>query len=169
MLIINLWTFAFSWENQSRVSRRPKPRFTSPYSLDCRIFYFGRRIDSLGKVFPNGRVVHMAGFMVRYNTHQCNSLLSLTKLSIYCSTNRTAFPLWIIANALSVMMLSYCGITFFLTGVFMEISVIVYAMIRFGTQPMEIPFEDGVMHFDFGPSFWLTMVGGKLIFDTLTL
>lgn len=75
--------------------------------------------------------------------------------------NRTAFPLWIIANALSVMVLSYCGITFILTGFFMEISIIIYATIRYGSQPIEIPFEDGVMHFNFGSSFWLTMVGGK--------
>lgn len=59
------------------------------------------------------------------------------------------------------MVLSYCGIGFIMTGLFMEISVIVYATIRFGTQPLEIPFEDGVMHFHYGSSFWLTMAGGE--------
>ncbi|XP_039272388.2 dual oxidase maturation factor 1-like isoform X2 [Styela clava] len=76
----------------------------------------------------------------------------------------TAFPLWIISNILSVMCLSYCGVVFMMTGGCMLTSIIIYSTIRWGTQPLVIPFEHGSLEFHYGSSFWLTMVGGAVAF-----
>ena len=41
---------------------------------------------------------------------------------------------------------------------------IIWATIRWGTQPLVIPFEDQLIEFRLGVSFWLVLGGGMLIF-----
>jgi len=72
----------------------------------------------------------------------------------------TAFPLWIIANILTFMVLFYAGWIFILTGFTMLTSTIIWASIKWGYQPLVIPFEDDYLHTHYGPSFWLVIAGG---------
>lgn len=74
----------------------------------------------------------------------------------------TAFPLWVIANILTFMVLFYAGWMFVLTGVFMLTSTIIWATIKWGLQPLEIPFEDDHLITHYGPSFYLVIAGGAV-------
>lgn len=78
------------------------------------------------------------------------------------SVLRSAVPTWLIANILSFLVLYYAGCCFVITGVLMLTGVFIFASIRWGTQPMVIPFEDATMMFDYGASFWLTLAGGQI-------
>lgn len=73
----------------------------------------------------------------------------------------TAFPLWILSLALSFMVLRYCGYFLMMTGGFMWLGNILWAAVRFGSVPLEIPFSDTkVLRFAYGPSFYLCFVAG---------
>lgn len=72
----------------------------------------------------------------------------------------TALPLWIIANILSFMVIFYSGCMFALTGLCMLTSTIIWATIKWGLQPLIIPFEDDHLQTHYGPSFWLVISGG---------
>ena len=81
--------------------------------------------------------------------------------------NRTAFPLYVIANILTFMVLLYAGVMFAMTGVCMLVSTVIWATIKWGTQPMIIPFEDGYLETHYGPHFWLVIAGGYCLFVIL--
>jgi len=72
----------------------------------------------------------------------------------------TAFPLYVIANILTFMVLLYAGVMFSVTGICMLVSTVIWATIKWGTQPMIIPFEDGYLETHYGPHFWLVIAGG---------
>jgi len=72
----------------------------------------------------------------------------------------TAFPLWVICNILTFMVLFYAGWMFILTGLTMVTSTIIWATLKWGYQPLVIPFEDASLHLHYGPSFWLVIAGG---------
>ena len=74
---------------------------------------------------------------------------------------RTAFPTWIIANLLSIAVLFYAGVMFVITGGLMLISIVIWSTIRWGHQPLVIPFEDASLTPHYGPSFWLVVSGGE--------
>nr|XP_002123520.2 dual oxidase maturation factor 1-like isoform X2 [Ciona intestinalis]XP_018670860.1 dual oxidase maturation factor 1-like isoform X1 [Ciona intestinalis] len=76
----------------------------------------------------------------------------------------TAVPVWLIANILSGVVLFYAGCMFMLTSVFMFVSLIIWSTIKWGYQPLSIPFEDDVLHTHYGASFWLVMSGGIVSF-----
>ncbi|XP_078487801.1 dual oxidase maturation factor 1-like [Ciona intestinalis] len=89
----------------------------------------------------------------------------------------TAVPVWLIANILSCVVLFYAGCMFMVTSMFMFVSLIIWSTIKWGSQPLGIPFEDGVLYTHYGTSFWLVMSGGIVSFlygaiiammDTLT-
>lgn len=90
-------------------------------------------------------------------------LINLSRLNIFNIMNvfRTAFPTWIIANILSLVVLFYAGLMYLLTGALMLVSTIIYASIRWGHQPMVIPFEEASLIPHYGPTFWLVVSGGK--------
>uniref|UniRef100_F6SUH2 Uncharacterized protein n=1 Tax=Ciona intestinalis TaxID=7719 RepID=F6SUH2_CIOIN len=76
----------------------------------------------------------------------------------------TAVPVWLIANILSCVVLFYAGCMFMVTSVFMFVSLIIWSTIKWGTQPLSIPFEDGVLYTHYGSSFWLVVSGGIVSF-----
>lgn len=72
----------------------------------------------------------------------------------------TSFPLWVLANIMTFMVLFYAGWMFVLTGLCMLTSTIIWATIKWGYQPLVIPFEDAHLSTHYGPSFWLVIGGG---------
>jgi len=72
----------------------------------------------------------------------------------------TAFPLYIISNILTFTVIVYAGWMFVLTGVAMLSSTIIWSTIKWGYQPLVIPFEDAHLQTHYGPSFWLVIAGG---------
>ena len=43
----------------------------------------------------------------------------------------------------------------------MLVSTIIWTSIRWGHQPLAIPFEDGTLIPHYGPTFWLVISGGN--------
>uniref|UniRef100_H2Z2I0 Dual oxidase maturation factor 1 n=1 Tax=Ciona savignyi TaxID=51511 RepID=H2Z2I0_CIOSA len=76
----------------------------------------------------------------------------------------TAVPVWLIANILSGVVLFYAGCMFMLTSAFMFVSLIIWSTIKWGSQPLTIPFEDAVLNPHYGASFWLVLAGGIVSF-----
>ncbi|XP_076824854.1 dual oxidase maturation factor 1-like isoform X1 [Clavelina lepadiformis] len=72
----------------------------------------------------------------------------------------TAVPTWLIANILSAVVLFYAGWMFLITGGLMLVGNIIWASIKWGSQPLVIPFEDGHIEPHYGPSFYLVLAGG---------
>ncbi|CAH1797388.1 unnamed protein product [Owenia fusiformis] len=70
-----------------------------------------------------------------------------------------AFPLWIIANILSFMVIRYSSYLLGMTGGCLLIANIVYASVRNPTD-LTIPFEDDIMKLAWGWTFWLNLVNG---------
>lgn len=75
---------------------------------------------------------------------------------------RTAFPLWILAMALSFMVLRYCGYFLMMTGGCLWLGNVLWASVRFGSTALVIPFnEDKKLTFTYGTTFYLCLVAGK--------
>ncbi|XP_022094628.1 dual oxidase maturation factor 1-like isoform X1 [Acanthaster planci] len=72
----------------------------------------------------------------------------------------TAFPLWILAMALSFMVLRYCGYFLMMTGGFLWLGNIMWATVRFGIE-LKIPFStEKILIFSYGPTFYLCFIAG---------
>lgn len=75
----------------------------------------------------------------------------------------TAFPLWLLANILFFMVIRNGAYFLMLTGGSLLTANILYAGIRYGYQPMEIPFSaDHVLRFHKGPTFFLCLFAGLI-------
>jgi len=72
----------------------------------------------------------------------------------------TCVPLWLIDNILTFMVFFYAGWKFILTGACMFTSTIIWTTIKWGYQPLVIPFEDGRLELHYKPNFWLVISGG---------
>ncbi|XP_060567555.1 dual oxidase maturation factor 1-like isoform X2 [Ruditapes philippinarum] len=69
------------------------------------------------------------------------------------------FPLWVLTNILFFVLLSYGANFLMLTGTCMIVANIIWATLR---NPLElkIPWEDGIMEFSYGGSFYITLITG---------
>jgi len=76
----------------------------------------------------------------------------------------SSFALWIISNLLTNMVPFFAGVLFVLTGTFILASVTIWSSVRYGVQPLIIPFEDGSLVVEYGPSFWLVLSAGIVSF-----
>lgn len=77
----------------------------------------------------------------------------------------TAFPLWLLANILFFMVIRNGAYFLMLTGGSLLTANILYAGIRYGFQPMVIPFTaEKMLHFHKGATFYLCMVAGLIAF-----
>lgn len=77
----------------------------------------------------------------------------------------TAFPLWLLANILFFMVIRNGAYFLMLTGGSLLTANILYAGIRYGFQPMVIPFSaEHMLHFHKGPTFFLCMSAGLISF-----
>ncbi|XP_071951958.1 dual oxidase maturation factor 1-like isoform X2 [Antedon mediterranea] len=81
----------------------------------------------------------------------------------------TAFPLWLLSNILFFMVLRYGAYFLMLTGGSLLTGNILYSSIRYGSQPLRIPFvtednpADG-LEFHKGPHFMLCLFTGLISF-----
>ncbi|XP_022909299.1 dual oxidase maturation factor 1-like [Onthophagus taurus] len=71
----------------------------------------------------------------------------------------TAFPCWIIANILFKAVVQYGAIFLGLAGGFLLLGNFLWAVIR-NPLPLVIPFEDDILKFSYGSSFWITLITG---------
>lgn len=77
----------------------------------------------------------------------------------------TAFPCWLLANILFFMVIRNGAYFLMLTGGSLLTANILYAGIRYGTQPLMIPVSTGnVLVFHKGPTFYLCMSAGLIAF-----
>ena len=75
---------------------------------------------------------------------------------------RTAFVFWIISNVLLLSVVCYGAFMFFLTGVAMVLTCVVYHV----CQPpiaLKIHFGDAVLTTHYGWCFWLTLSAGQCL------
>lgn len=70
-----------------------------------------------------------------------------------------SFPLWLLTNILFLVLLRYGAYFLFMTGTSMVVANIIWATLR-NANPLEIPFEDGVMKFSFGGSYYVCLITG---------
>ncbi|XP_023724682.1 dual oxidase maturation factor 1 isoform X2 [Cryptotermes secundus] len=74
-----------------------------------------------------------------------------------------AFPCWLLANILFILVIR-CGAYFtVLTGAFELLACLLWAVIR-NPNPLIIPFEDGSITTKYGIHFWLTLISGIACF-----
>ncbi|XP_033120578.1 dual oxidase maturation factor 1-like [Anneissia japonica] len=81
----------------------------------------------------------------------------------------TAFPLWLLSNILFFMVLRYGAYFLMLTGGSLLTGNIIYSSIRYGSQPLAIPFvtyDDPTAKLEFhkGPHFMLCLFTGLISF-----
>ncbi|XP_077997408.1 dual oxidase maturation factor 1-like [Glandiceps talaboti] len=72
-----------------------------------------------------------------------------------------AFPTWIIANILLFMVINYAAYCMILTGLWLLLANLLYCTLRWGPE-LHIPFADGVLVFQYGWCFWITLSTGLL-------
>ena len=72
---------------------------------------------------------------------------------------RLCFPLWLLTNILFFILLRYGAYFLTLTGLCMVTANILWATIR-NYNELKIPFEDAVMEFTFGGSFYICLITG---------
>ena len=91
--------------------------------------------------------------------------LFLLSLHLFCfmfgfiSFSRLCFPLWLLTNILFFILLRYGAYFLTLTGLCMVTANILWATIR-NYNELKIPFEDAVMEFTFGGSFYICLITG---------
>lgn len=70
-----------------------------------------------------------------------------------------SFPLWLLANILFFVLLRYGALFLIMTGLSMITANIIWATLR-NFNELKIPWEDGIMEFSFGGSFYVTLITG---------
>ncbi|XP_076455957.1 dual oxidase maturation factor 1-like isoform X2 [Babylonia areolata] len=76
-----------------------------------------------------------------------------------CALLWTAFAFWIVSNVLLMSVVCYGAFMFFLTGVAMVLSCVVYHVCR-PPHPLHVHFGDSVLTTSYGWCFWLMLASG---------
>ncbi|XP_053392446.1 dual oxidase maturation factor 1-like isoform X2 [Mercenaria mercenaria] len=69
------------------------------------------------------------------------------------------FPLWLLTNILFFVLLRYGAYFLIMTGGSMIIANIIWASLR-NLNELKIPWEDGIMEFSYGGSFYVSLITG---------
>lgn len=72
---------------------------------------------------------------------------------------RLAFPLWLLTNILFFVLLRYGAYFLIMTGLSIITANIIWATLR-NFNDLKIPWEDGVMEFSYGGSFYISLLTG---------
>lgn len=78
-----------------------------------------------------------------------------------CLIHRISFALWLVTNLMLCAVPRYAAYCFQLTGLCLLATNIIYALLL-PKRPLLIPFETGLLRFQFGTSFWLVASAGIL-------
>lgn len=71
-----------------------------------------------------------------------------------------AFTAWLVANILFRSVILYGAYCLGITGILQILANLIWLVVR-NSNPLVIPFEEGVITMKFGFSYWLTLVTGK--------
>ena len=156
------WVRDLCWKGNPRVScsRGTWNALSDP--LDCRIFHFGWRPNTLGSKVPPGWVVCSHFLMVICKIKKCINFLT----SPVCF--RLSFATYLTTIILFIFVIGTGGWFMLTTGLIMILASFSYAIIIISDPPLVFPFADALGHVvrlspRFGWSWYLNLITGVVV------